>query len=375
MVKLDLAKVADKAQLSFQMLVCMRDIVSIAKKKSTMPTYERALELFHDFNPELYSQIVESLPQRNLSDEARLLIARAQSESKEANVSISPIDVLEEELAKYNEYIEKAPKTDYENLKLFYNKVGTLQQLRKSLKPRKLTENRILTRDTSYANRTDFGASMIQQDDFYVDYKLEGGKYLRIRLLHPDEAEHITGADLIYEQHMEGSGMIRIMFLQYKIWDNGVLYFSQAKNLLPQLDRMKTALCDKGFCSGPKLPEGKSDYRFPYCCAFLRPTDKLQISSSKLVSTGLHIPICHLRDNITTDTEKLDKKALRGTMLNHELFEPLFNLGYLGSTWIHASQIKEFYTESKILEKDDTVTFYAREIKPEDSTPIIQTDR
>src|SRR5258707_902942 len=83
---------------------------------------------------------------------------------------------------------------------------------------------------------------IIGSDDFYVDYDLKHGKYLRIRLLHPDEAEHITGADLVYEQHNEKTRQIRILFLQYKIWEDGVIYYSKAKNLEAQLRKLESVL-------------------------------------------------------------------------------------------------------------------------------------
>lgn len=374
MPSFDLSNVPERDQLSFQMLVCMRDIVSIARKKSLRPTYERALELFHDFSPELYNQITETLQQRNLSDEARLMIAKAASESKLREVEVTPLQILEEEVEQFNEYIDNTPNFENDTLRLLQNKLSNLQSIRKSLKPRKLTENRILIRDTSNADRKDFGAKFLGNDDFYVDYALDNSKYLRIRMLHPDKPEHTTGADLVYEQHLENSGHIRVMFLQYKIWDNGVLYLSKAQNLPAQLKRLKESLCDKGYCNGPKLPNGKQDFRFPYCSAFLRPTDKLQYSSTKLVSSGLHIPVCHVHELVVSGTERLDKKTMKGTLLNHELFEPLFNMGCLGSAWMPEKELEAFYKESQILEKDDVITFYAREIKPDIAHSYTETD-
>ena len=65
----------------------------------------------------------------------------------------------------------------------------------------------------------DFGAQFKEEDDYKVDYTLGKDSYLRLRLLHPENMEAVTGADLVYEQHYLKKRKIRVMFLQYKIWD------------------------------------------------------------------------------------------------------------------------------------------------------------
>lgn len=371
----DLGGVKDKQQLSFQMLVCMRDVISIAKKTSTMPTYERSLELFHDFSPELYLQISTNLPQRNLSDEAKLYVALAEVESKKLQKEVTPLEVLDDQISDFEEKLEEIDKTeDYDSYRVLSQKVGNLGEVRKSLKPRKLSENRILNRDNALADRRDYGAQFVQSDDFRVDYRLSKTKYLRIRLLHPDKPEHVTGADLIYEQHNEKTGMVRILMLQYKTWENGILYFSQAANLSDQAQKMHDNLCKKDFCLTQKTSEGKVAYRFPCCSGFLRPTDKLQFEKSKLVSSGVHIPICQIIDLIDAGKISISRDNFGLSILDQDLFEPLFNRGFIGSGWIPEKELKEFYEEKGIIEKGDSVTFFVREITMADKDSIVEID-
>jgi hypothetical protein len=351
----------DRKPIAFQLVVAMRDALNLAKKKGSKPTYENTIRLFHDFSPELYHDIVSALPQRNMSEDAKVYIARAQVESKENETPVEAIDLLKADIDTYRAVLLQANRNDIEQTKTLRNKVSSLESLKKSLRPRTLTENRILIRDTSRANREDFGAQFFRSNDFFIDYVLTDHKFLRIRLLHPDIQEHMTGADLIYEQHDENTGLIRIVLLQYKIWENGVLYFSQAKNLVKQLQKLKKCTCDLGHCSPPSPANMAVDFRFPYCAAFLRPTDKLQDQNEKLVSSGIHIPIC-LIDKATLADGKLERKSLRYETLNHELFEELFNRGFIGSRWMSETEMEAYYKANKILESDDSVIFYAREV-------------
>lgn len=352
----------DRPDMAFQLVVAMRDTLNIAKKKGHKATYENAIRIYHDFSPELYEDIVGCLPQRNLSDEAKVFVARAQALSSEQNKDVTPLELLDAEI---NEILElsRADGTSSDSAKTLRNKAGSLESLRASLTPRKISENRILIRDTSKADRTDFGAQFIRETDFYVDYKLSDEKYLRIRLLHPDKPEHITGADLIYEQHDNENGLIRFLFLQYKIWNNGVLKFSSAKNLEPQLKKLKSCLCDNGHCDTPGEINELFKFRFPFCAAFLRPTDKLQQQNEKLVSSGIHIPVCMVEKLKEIEGDRITRKNIRYQSLTHEIFENLFNRQFIGSRWMKEKEVETFYKSYGILEKNDTAILYAREIK------------
>ncbi len=375
MLELNNISEENRKNVAFQLVVAMRDIISIANKKKQKPTYENSIRLFHDFNPELYEDIIKNLPQRNLSDEAKVFIAKAEAISIEQQKQVSALEILQEEIDSYKKLLKQGELINPDTKKALKNKIGSLESIKKSLLPRKISENRILIRDTSRANREDFGAKYLEGNDFFVDYKLTNDKYLRIRLLHPDKPEHLTGADLIYEQHDESKGLIRIVFLQYKIWDNGVLYFSKVKNLDEQIKKLQSCLCDQDYCESLDLAENIKEFRFPYCCAFLRPTDKLQEQNERLISSGIHIPICAIEKLKIADGNKIEKKYLKYSSLTHEFFEHLFNRGFVGSAWLKEEELEDFYKKYKILENDESITFYAREIKEvKEENEFVETD-
>lgn len=348
--------------LAFQIVVAIRDTISIAKKSDPQPTYENAIQILYDISSELYEEVIKQLPQKNLSETAKFYQSKAEVQSHINNVLITPTQAIQTDIDELTDLLAKANDLDSEKKNNISQRLFQLEAAKANLKPRQITENRILQRDFSKVNRNDFGHQFIHSDDFKVDYKLKNNSFLRIRLLHPDKPEHVTGADLIYEQHNEETGKIRLMFLQYKIWEDGVLYFSQAGNLEAQLLKMKSLLCDKGFCDKPEKLKNELDYRFPYCSAFLRPTDKIQKANEKLISSGIHIPVCSALRFKEDGETKIDKKYIRHQTLTHKIFEHLFNRALVGSKWLTESEVERLYKENSIIDSDETIKIYAREI-------------
>ncbi|WP_416440080.1 hypothetical protein [Phnomibacter sp. MR] len=364
---LDLKEVPEnqRTDLAFQLVVAMRDIVNIAKKKGYRATYDNAIRLFHDFNPELYEDIITCLPQRNLSDEAKYYLAKAEAQSLNSDDPISALELVEEDI-RMNKNLLSQEESSADAKRSIRGKISSLETLRKSLKPRKISENRILIRDTSKAERKDFGAKFVGETDDFVDYKLTKEKYLRIRLLHPDNPEHLTGADLIYEQHNIDSGKIRFLFLQYKIWEDGVLYFSKAKNLDAQLKKLGACICERGYCKPPEDISPTAAFRFPHCSAFLRPTDRIQQQNEKLVSSGIHIPVCLVEELKEIEGGKISKNNIRYQSLTHEMFEVLFNRAFIGSRWMDENEVEAFYKTYNILDNDESIIMYVREMKEDE---------
>lgn len=351
-----------RKDLAFQIVVAIRDTLSIAKKTDPQPTYENAIRILHDINPELYDDVVKLLPQKNLSDTAKFYQGKAEIQSHIERNEVSPTQIIQVDIDELKNMLFQSKDLDSDKKSSINQRLIQLEAAKSSLKPRQINENRILQRDFSKVNRSDFGHKFIHSDDFKIDYQLRNNSFLRIRLLHPDKPEHVTGADLIYEQHDEENGKIRVMFLQYKIWEDGILYFSQAGNLEAQLRKMKTFLCDKGFCNKPGMLKNELDYRFPYCSGFLRPTDKLQQSNEKLISSGIHIPVCSALKFREEGEVKIDKKNIRHQTMTHKIFEHLFNKSLLGSRWLMETEVENLYKENNIIDSDDTIKIYAREI-------------
>ncbi len=358
--------IENKKDIVFQFVVALRDTLSFATKNKVKPTYEATLNVLHELDSDLYEEVITLIPEKNKSEIVKYYIDEAEINSLSSGVKVSPIDLIQNEIDRLSQLLISAElnteNQTLESRKRIDHKILVLEAAKQNLKPRRYSENRLLIRDSSKADRKDLGAEYVRGNDFYTDYKISDSSYLRIRLLHPDIPEHITGADLIYEQHNLTTKEIRFMFLQYKIWEDGKLYFSSSKNLNSQLEKMKSILCDKGYCDNPSIKSATNQYRFPYCCAFLRPTDKIQHNNEKLVSSGIHIPVCSALEIKQADGEKIDKRLIRTQTLNHELFESLFNKSFIGSRWLKEDIVKKMYIENKIIESDDTIKILAREI-------------
>lgn len=351
---------AKRKNMSFHVVSAIRESMNIAKKSGPPVTYEQAFDILFDLDPELYNEIIKELPQQNLNDTARLYVSKAKLLNS-VDVETTATNEIQKEIDENEILLQRTLDVD-EDKKPLLNRQITLLAAKKSLQERRVREHRVLQRDFSKIDRIDFGAQFMEEDDFKVDYTLGKDSFLRLRLLHPENMEAVTGADLIYEQQDLNSRKVRIMFLQYKIWDeNGIMYFSQG-SLESQLRKMKSKLCDKGFCQGPVSLEGKLDYRFPYCSCFLRPTDPMQDSNSKLISSGIHIPVCTALKIRDEGELSIDKKYLRTQTLTHQMFEPLFNKSFVGSRWLSENELKDFYINNHILDTNESLLIYASEV-------------
>lgn len=87
-------------------------------------------------------------------------------------------------------------------------------------------------------------------------------------------------------------------------------------------------------------------FRFPYCAAFFRPTDKLQSASQELRSSGEHIPVCMIDGLIKVGPrggKNLEYEEIRRVSLNHLVFEDLFCNGKIGSRTLSMEELAELY--------------------------------
>ena len=350
-----------KRDLAFNVVVSVRDAISIAQKKAVPPTYEQALRIIHDIDEHLYGFCSKELTHKNENDTVKLFKERAEAESIKEGKIITAVDLLRKEVDTYREILS-TPNLDRDKTRFLKNHIGSLEAAIENLQPRKLSEHRILERDFCKIDRSHLGAEKFFENDNYVDYKISKDRFLRVRLLHPDKPEHILGADLIYEQYSVKKETVRLAVLQYKTWENGILYFSQASNLEAQMLKLKSHLCDKNFCDQPARLKGQLDYRFPYCCAYIRPTDKLQHSDSKMISQGIHIPLCSAFQIKNEHGNKIEKSQIRHSTITHEIFENLFNHYFIGSRWMPITEIETFYRERQVLEPKQTLKLYAKEI-------------
>ena len=93
----------------------------------------------------------------------------------------------------------------------------------------------------------------------------------------------------------------------------------------------------------------------------LRPTDRMQNPDSKMISSGVHIPICSAIEMATKD-KKIVKGEIRHTALTHDVFEYLFNHGFIASRAMPCNELEDFYKELEVFEGSRTLTVYTKEV-------------
>lgn len=344
-----------RRNIAFQTLIANRELLQLATKKNQPPTYESALGLLNELSPVIYNEITQLLTKKNDSELIQYFKDQAEILSKEQQTEITSIELIESEISRL-EHLHEQDKTKKSlTTKLLQHRVA-----REQMEPVRLTENRILNRDYSKVDRSDYAHKYFENDHF-TDFTLDDGEILRIRFLHPDAYEHVTGADLIYEQFNLETEMIRFIMLQYKTWENGVMYVSQAANLEAQMTKMKKLLCDRDYCCGSNdTNHANTQFRLPYCSGFIRPTDKLQENNSKLMSSGYHLPLCKAIE-LAGEYGKITKSDIKGKSFSSNLFEELFNDNMVGSRWIKISEIDDFYAENNIFSDTNRILLYAQE--------------
>lgn len=340
-------------------------MVKIASKGSmSKSTYDNSLELGGVLYPELLGPENSLLLRQRESDITREYRQMAEVQSMRDGVKVNPLDLVLKEIDNYEEFILIAKKNntkDRTKTDQLGRRLAQLQKAKSELEVKNHSENQLIFRDAYNADRK-LPALSHSMGHSYKDFELPDGNALRLRVLHPDKTEHITGADIIYERHNDKTGKISIVVVQYKIWEDRKLYISE-KRMREQLKKMKGFTCSNKICTSNK---GDNTYRFPCCSAFLRPTDRLQNPDQKFISTGEHIPICRINDckiKGLKGGEILEYDRIKDVSLSSELFEELFNRGKIGSRELSDVELKELYTNASIIDTTDTVVIYAQEFK------------
>lgn len=340
-------------------LNALREMLGIAVKGENSPTYKDALELGAALLPELFDTDTSVIALGQESLLVREYKQRAEAESLLANRDISPLEIVDRDIEQFSRLMQTPGSRDQ-----IRKRISALHNLRDQLRPKHYTENQLIIRDLFKVER-DIPVPPIEGDT-YRDFRLPNGRGLRIRMIHPDPPEHSIGADLIYETYWEQKRLARFALVQYKIWDGKKILFSQARNLDKQMDRLKEGVCDKNLCNAFEGSARVNAYRLPFCSAFLRPTDELQSADSRLISSGLHIPICaafRAIEETSQGGKKIERKRVRSEALSHKVFEELFNFNMIGSKWLTYKEVEQLYKEHKILQPDETIILHAQEFK------------
>ncbi|WP_430468226.1 hypothetical protein [Winogradskyella ouciana] len=345
----------ERRNRAFQMLSAMREALTISKRTRQAIPYKRALQLVNDFDPELFKDFQNLLTKTNESEIVKYYKQKAEALSLESGHTISPEQLIQKDLD-----TEIRIRNAGENTNLIQRKVFELESALEYFQPEDISENYILNHDFSLTHKHEFFNKKIYDSAKVKDYELTGNRVLRLRLLHPDKAERIIGSDLVYEQFDLKSQKVRFIHIQYKTWNTKTLYFSQG-NMIDQIEKLDKNICKSGYCQNEKGSKFSSNYRFPYCSAFLRPTSFLTKPDASLISSGIHLPVCMVNKIRETD-KKVDVKNSKGKSVGHRIFEELFIDKHIGSRWLTFNELEQFYKEKGITSETGRIRVHAQEV-------------
>ncbi len=335
-------------------LTAFREMLGIAMKGKDNPTYAQSFLLAQSMLPEIFG-VGSLLAQAAEPEDVRMYRQKAEAQSLMTGSPVTALEVVNKEIKEYEALLGAEPSKV-----LLEKPLKKLLRIRYKLTRITYSENQIILRDAFQASHLPVPSEM---GDSYRDYRISATRGLRIRVLHPDKAEHATGADLIYEQHWNDKQVAHLAAIQYKIWDGERLYFSAAKNLEEQLGKLKNTFCDSGLCEAGKKSKRRDAYRLPHCAAFLRPTDKLQDQNSQLVSTGIHVPVCVVSRlcGAQKGAKKIERSYLRGESLSQMSFGELFNYNMCGSRFLTFKELRQFYAAHAVARDPNTISIHAQE--------------
>ena len=93
-------------EIAFQIIVALRDTLSIAKKTDPKPTYENAIRILHDISPELYEEVIKQLPNKNLSENAKFYQGKAEVQSFVDAKEISPVELIQGDINELRDLLQ-----------------------------------------------------------------------------------------------------------------------------------------------------------------------------------------------------------------------------------------------------------------------------
>jgi hypothetical protein len=341
----------ERRNTALQIVGTLREAINLGKKEQNPITYEKTLDILSEVKPSFYNPIIKLLSNKNESDLVKLYKELAEAQSTETN-KITPVDLINEELHKMEALSERNG-----DKKFIRKKVVDLKAAKEYFMPRKVSEHKALNQDFFLSDRGDYFSKKIYENDSYKDYRLDNNRVLRLRLLHPDKEEAILGSDLIYEQFDLKKNKVRFVHMQYKMWEDGTLYFSDER-MMGQLDKLEGHLCKSKYCDS--LNEN-AEFRLPYCAGFLRPTNKMQNADSKLMTSGIHVPICFIQQIKETE-KKLTRKNSAENSISSKVFEELFHSNMIGSRWISIDELEMFYEKKGIASLTNSIRVHAQEV-------------
>jgi hypothetical protein len=346
----------ERRNTSFQMVLALRELLTIAKDSYQEEPYKRAVKLLSEVDPQLFSQISPLLRKKNEND----IVKQYQDEAEikqEKGENVTAEELIQTEISRLKNLLTQKKKTSIER------RVVSLKAALEYLQPEYLPEDKSIHRDyNSLGERHEFFLKPLYKKSKYADYKLPNNNLLRVRICHPDNDETITGADLIYEKFDIAESKVRFFQIQYKSFDsNEGIYLNNTRNT-SQINKINNNLCKGGYCSDIFHKNHSGQFRLPFCSGFWRPTDRITSAESKLATSGYHLPICSIKNMIDKGVVKVTKEQLRKSAISSKIFEELFLIDYIGSRWISIDDLEEFYEKKGIVANFNTIRIHAQDV-------------
>ncbi len=343
--------------LSVQTLtvLALHDGISIADKSGKYTSYQNILDIADELDPAFFGRLnlLERDRESDLTIEFR---QRADIESQEKNEIVLPADLVRLEIETWRKYLRERNVEDREAVE---KRLEKLNNVLIELEPKAHSENKAIERDMKIGEDLSYASKR----ERILDLPLPRGRILRLRLIHPDPPEDITGIDILYEQHHVQLQQARLAAVQYKMWEKQTLYTTQS-NVEEQIKKLNSVFCANGLCKSDIKDTDRHLYRLNYCTAFLRPTNKLQHADARVASIGYHIPICRVTKlwEKVLKGKKLTYDHIRNESLTQRAFEELFCNEMLGSRWMPLDEIEGLFKKYDLLTPNETAIIYAQDL-------------
>jgi hypothetical protein len=344
--------------LSVQTLtvLALHDAISIADKSEKYTSYQSILDIADQLDPVFFGRL--NLLERGRESELAIEYRqRADIESQEKNEIVLPANLVRDDIEKWRKYLREPNVEDREAVE---KRLEKLNNVLNEFEPKEYSENKVLERDMKIGEDLPYASKR----EGILDLALPKGRILRLRLIHPDHPEDITGIDILFEQHHIQLKQARLAAIQYKMWEKQTLYTTQS-NVEEQIKKLNSVFCAHGLCMSDINDTDRHLYRLNYCAAFLRPTNKLQRADAHVASIGYHIPICRvtkLWENVVKG-KKLTYDHIRNESLTQRAFEELFCNEMLGSRWLPLDEIEGLFKKYDLLTTaSETAIIYAQDL-------------
>jgi len=345
---------SERRDIAFQSVVAVREAVSMANKSGQPITYKTSINIISELDLEYHSSLIKLVLDKNESELVRFYREKAESQSTLEKI-VTPEEIINKEIKEMQADLDR--NRDKKFPRLIKQKIA-LEKALLNFVPTRLSEHKLIETDYFLAERDSFFINKVYEGIKFKDYQITKNRILRMRLLHPDHEETVTGADLIYEQYNLKTKKVRIISLQYKAWDTKRIYIDDRSK--KQVVKLESNYCNTGLCHGYDGQKHPINYRFPYCATFLRPTSRLYNQESKLVTTGIHIPICEIQ-KLLSKSNSFTKDDAYNKNISHSMFDELFNNNMIGSKWINIVDLEKFYQKLNFESNLDKIKIYAQE--------------